>query len=53
MRRVIFARDGFIADHRPARGADDLNIQAVALIEAHGIGHDDGRGAGDGDEANF
>ena len=53
MRRVIFARDGFIADHGPPGCADDLNIQAVALIEAHGIGHDDGRGAGDGNEADF
>ena len=53
MRRVIFAGDGFIADHRPARGADDLSIQAVALIEAHGIGHDDRRGAGDGNKPDF
>ena len=53
MRRVIFARDGFVADHGPTGSADDLHIQAVALIEAHGIGHDDGRRAGDGDEADF
>ena len=53
MRSVIFARDGFIADHGPPGCADDLNIQAVALIEAHGIGHDDRRRAGDGNEADF
>ena len=53
MRCVIFARDGFVADHRPAGGADHFHIKVVALIKTHGMRHDDGRRAGDRDEADL
>ena len=53
VRGVVFAVQGFIPRHRPAGGFDQLNIQAVAGIKAHGVGHDDGGGAGDGHKADF
>ena len=52
VRRVVFAGKRFVAGHGPAGRLDHGNVEAVLLIEAHGMGHDDRRGAGDGHEAD-
>ncbi len=49
---VHLAVDGPVAHDGPAGGLADLHVEAVFLIKAHGLGHDDGGGAGDGDEAD-
>jgi hypothetical protein len=51
--RIVFAGDRAVADHGPAGGPHHLHVQAVPAVEAHRIGHDDGRGAGDRDEADL
>ena len=53
MRGVVFLVQGLVADHRPARGLHHLHVEAVLGVEAHGVRHDDGRGAGDGDEPDL
>ncbi|VUD74837.1 hypothetical protein MET9862_05470 [Methylobacterium symbioticum] len=50
---VVFLVQRLVADHRPAGGLHHLNVQALLLVEAHGLGHDDRRGAGDRDEADL
>ena len=50
---VIFLGQRLVADYRPARGLDHFDVQSVLGIEAHRVRHDDGRGAGDGDEADL
>src|SRR5262249_50526547 len=37
----------------PTRGLDDLDVQALLLIEAHGLRHDDRRCAGDRNKADL
>lgn len=49
---VVVVVERVVADQRPAGGLDHVDVEAVALVEAHGVGHDDRRGAGDGDEAH-
>jgi len=53
MRGVVLLVESLVADHRPSRGLDHFDVQAVLAVEAHGMRHDDGRGAGDGDEADL
>ena len=50
---VVFLVDGLVADHGPARGLDDFDVEPVLLVEAERRGHDDRRGAGDRDEADL
>ena len=50
---VVFLGQRLVADHRPARRLDHFDVQTLLGIEAHRMGHDDGRGAGDGDEADL
>src|SRR6476660_5916107 len=52
MRGVVFLVDGLVADHGPAGGLDDFDVQAVPGIKAERRRHDDRRGAGDRDEAD-
>jgi hypothetical protein len=49
---VVFAGQRLVARNRPAGGLDHLGIEAVALIEAQRLRHDDRRGAGDRHEAD-
>ncbi len=51
--RVVFLVQRLVADHRPARGLDHFDVEAVLRIEAHRVRHDDRRGAGDRDEADL
>ena len=53
VRGVVFLVDGLVADHRPAGGLDHLDVEAVLLVEAHRLRHDDRRRAGDRDEADL
>jgi hypothetical protein len=53
VRGVVFLVDGLVADHRPAGGLDDFDVEAVLGVEAHRRGHDDRRGAGDRNEADL
>jgi hypothetical protein len=53
VRRVVLLVERLVADHRPARGLDHLDVQAVSCVEAHRVRHDDRRGAGDRDEADL
>ncbi|VUD72839.1 hypothetical protein MET9862_03444 [Methylobacterium symbioticum] len=50
---VVFLVQRLVAHHRPAGGLHHLNVQALLLVEAHGLGHDDRRSAGDRDEADL
>ena len=50
---VVFLVDGLVADHRPAGGLHDFDVEAVLGIEAQRCGHDDRRRAGDRDEADL
>ena len=53
VRRVVLAVQRLVADHRPAGGAHDVHVQAVAGVEAHRRRHDDRRRTGDADEADL
>ena len=53
MRGVVFLVQRLVADHGPARGLHHLHVEAVLGVEAHRVRHDDGRGAGDGDETDL
>ena len=53
MRGIVFFVDHLVADQRPARRLGHLYIQALLVVEAQRVRHDEGRGAGDGDEANL
>src|SRR6516225_10409399 len=50
---VVFLVERLVADDRPAGGLDHLHVQSVLAVEAHGMGHDDRRRAGDRDEADL
>jgi hypothetical protein len=50
---VVFLIYGLVADHGPARGLDDLDVETMLGIEAERRRHDDRRRAGDGDEADL
>ena len=50
---VIFFVDGLVADHRPAGSFDHVDVETVLLVEAHGLRHDDRRGASDRNEADL
>ena len=51
--RVVFLGQRLVADHRPAGRFHHFDVEALLRIEAHRVGHDDRRGAGDGDEADL
>jgi hypothetical protein len=53
VRGVVFTGQRLVADDRPAGRLDHFDVQALLAIEAHGVGHDDRRGAGDRDEADL
>ena len=53
MRGVVFLVQRLVADHRPARGLDHLDVEPVLRVEAHRLRHDDRRRAGDRDEADL
>ncbi len=53
VRGFVLAVEGFIPGHRPAGGLDHIHIQTVLGIEAHGLGHDDRGGTGNGNEADL
>ena len=53
MRGVVFLVQGLVADHRPAGGLDHLHVEAVLGVEAHGMRHDDRRGAGNRNKADL
>ena len=53
VRGVVFAGQRLVARHRPASGFHRLHVQPVLGVEAHRLGHDDRRGAGDGHEADL
>ena len=50
---VVFLVERLVADDGPAGGLDHLHVQSVLAVEAHGMGHDDRRGAGDRDESDL
>ena len=50
---VVFLVQGLVANDRPAGGLDHLHVQSVLAVEAHGMRHDDGGGAGDRDEPDL
>ena len=52
-RVIVFLIERLITHDGPTRGLDDLNIEAVLRIEAHWMRHDNGRCAGDRDEADL
>ncbi len=49
---VEFLVHGLVAYDGPARGLDDVDVEALLGVEAEGRRHDDGRGAGDRYEAD-
>src|SRR2546425_6004854 len=51
--RSRLAVDREVTDHRPRRGLRHLDAESVLLVEAHRLGHDDRRRAGDRDEADL
>ncbi len=53
VRGVVFLVDHLVADQRPACGLGDFDVQALLAVEAQGVGHDERRGAGDRDKADF
>ena len=53
VRGVVFAGQRLVARHRPAGGLHRFHLQPVFGVEAHRLGHDDRRGAGDGHEADL
>ena len=50
---VVFLVDGLVADHRPARGLDDFDVEAVLGVKPHRRRHDDRGRAGNRDEADL
>src|SRR6202047_5580310 len=50
---VVFLVDGLVANDRPARGLDILDVQSVLGIKPHRRGHNNRRGAGDRNEADL
>ena len=50
---VVFLGQRLVADHRPAGRLDHFDVEPLLGIEAHRMGHDDRRGAGDRDEADL
>src|SRR5262245_34959941 len=53
MRSVVFLVKRLVANDRPARGFDHLDVEAMLGVEAHRLRHDDRRAAGNGDEADL
>jgi hypothetical protein len=53
MRGVVFLVDHLVADQGPACGLGHFDVQALLLVKAQRIGHDERRGAGDRDEADL
>ncbi len=53
VRGVVFLVDGLVANHRPARGLDDFDVEAVLGVKPHRRRHDDRGGAGDRNEADL
>src|SRR5882724_970608 len=53
MRGVVFLVDGLVANDRPDRGLDDLDVQSILGIKPHGSGHDNRRGARDRNKADL
>ena len=53
VRRVIFLVDHLVANQGPARRFGHFHIQALLAVEAQGVRHDEGRGAGDWNETNL
>ena len=53
VRGVVFLVDHLVADQRPARRLVELHVQPLLFVEAQRVGHDQRRGAGDGDEADL
>ena len=49
---VVFPRQRLVAGNGPTGGLDHLDVEAIARIEAHRLGHDDRGCAGYGDEAD-
>jgi hypothetical protein len=50
--RVVLFRQGFIAHDGPTGGLDHLDVEPVLRVVPQRMRHDDGRRAGDGDEAD-
>src|SRR5690242_21359840 len=50
---VVFFVERLVANDRPAGGLDHFDVQSMLAVEAHWVRHDDGRGAGDRDEADL
>ena len=53
VRGVELAVDHLVAHQRPAGGLAEGDVQALRLVHAHRVGHDQGRGAVDRDEADL
>ncbi len=53
VRGVVFLVDGLVAGDRPAGRFNHIHVKAILFIKAHGMGHDDGGGTGDGDKADI
>ena len=43
VRGVVFLVERLVADHGPARGLHDVDVQALPAVEAHRLRHDDRR----------
>jgi hypothetical protein len=52
VRGVVFLVHRLVAHHRPARGLDDFDVEALLGVEAERRRHDDGRGTSNRDEAD-
>ena len=50
---IQFACNGRVAHGAPARHLHQLHIEAIAVVEAHRLGHDDRRSAGDWNESHL
>jgi hypothetical protein len=53
VRGVVFLVQHLVADQRPAGGLDHADVEALLLVEAQRVGHDQRAGAGDRDEADL
>src|SRR5258708_5917736 len=50
---VVFLVDGLVADHRPARGLDDFDVEPVLGVKPHRRRHDDPGRPSDREEADL
>ena len=50
---IQFASNGRVAHGAPARHLHQLHIEAIAVVEAHRLGHDDRRSAGDWNKSHL